>query len=76
MPIVDENRKQPYSDTPKPKVFGASSPFDPQIFAIIDEFADGKAGIRFRRWMIAAWLEGLSDRGCEKHGKGSGEGHG
>ncbi|MGH3169443.1 MAG: hypothetical protein ACRDN0_26635, partial [Trebonia sp.] len=25
MPIVDENRKQPYSDTPKPKVFGNAS---------------------------------------------------
>ena len=37
MPIVDENRKQPYSDTPKPKVFGAASPFDPQIFATADE---------------------------------------
>jgi hypothetical protein len=42
MPIVDENRKQPYGDTPKPKVYGASSPFDPQIFSTVNETAPAK----------------------------------
>ena len=58
MPIVDENRKQPYSDTPKPKVFGAVSPFDPQIFATANEAAVSKIS----QWEVAYWLGSLANR--------------
>ena len=40
MSIVDPSRPGPYTDTPKPKVFGNVSPLDPQLFASINEFAD------------------------------------
>jgi hypothetical protein len=56
MPIVDENRKQPYSDTPKPRVFGKASPFDPQMFATVDEAAGAKVSQR----EVSQWLSGLA----------------
>ncbi len=39
MPIVDAGRKQPYNDTPSPKVFANVSPFDPQLFSRIADYA-------------------------------------
>lgn len=56
MPIVDENRKQPYSDTPKPKVFGNVSPFDPQIFATANETPDAKISLM----EVSGWLAQMS----------------
>jgi hypothetical protein len=56
MPIVDENRKNPYSDTPKPKVFGNVSPFDPQIFATANE----DEGEKISAEEYASWLESLA----------------
>ena len=38
-PIVDA-RKNKYSDTPAPKVFGNVSPLDPQLFSRVNDFAD------------------------------------
>jgi hypothetical protein len=38
--LVDAEHPGPYTDTPTPKVFGAVSPLDPQLFARIDDFAD------------------------------------
>jgi hypothetical protein len=40
MSLADDTRPQPYTDTPKPWLFGAVSPLDPQLFARIDDFAD------------------------------------
>ncbi len=40
MPVVDANRRHPYSDTPSPKRFGAVSPLDPEFFSRIDDFAE------------------------------------
>ena len=57
MPIVDENRKQPYSDTPKPKVFGNASPFDPQLFAAVNE----QAPLKIQQVDISRWLLELSE---------------
>jgi hypothetical protein len=54
MPIVDENRKHPYSDTPKPKVFGNVSPFDPQMFATVNEHDPAKISA------AAFWLSSLA----------------
>ncbi len=73
LPIVDENRKSPYNDTPKPKVFGNVSPFDPQIFATVNEYAD--ATIRQQRLDryspvdVANWLEQLAHTAAESMAK-------
>jgi hypothetical protein len=40
-PIVDARRQNPYTDTPSPKVFGNTSPLDPELFSRICDFADG-----------------------------------
>ena len=61
MPIVDQNRKQPYSDTPKPKVFGMVSPFDPQLFSTANEAASDKISTE----EVAVWLDTLSRRAVE-----------
>ena len=64
MPIVDPKRKQPYGDTADPKKFGNVSPLDPQLFARIDEFADGLlAGTTTEKVTpldVAHWLEDLA----------------
>ena len=39
--LVDGAHPGPYTDTPAPRVFGNVSPFDPQLFSRIDDFADG-----------------------------------
>jgi hypothetical protein len=39
MPMVDESRPHPYSDTPSPRLFGTVSPLDPEFFLTVDEFA-------------------------------------
>jgi hypothetical protein len=40
MPMVNESRRHPYSDTASPKLFGNVSPLDPEFFLSCDEFAD------------------------------------
>ena len=40
MSLVDEAHPGSYSDTPAPKVFGAVSSLDPQLFASVDDCAD------------------------------------
>ncbi len=39
MPIVDPRHRNPYSDTPSPRVLGMVSPLDPEFFLGLDEFA-------------------------------------
>ncbi len=64
MPIVDAARKHPYSDTPAPKRFGAVSPFDPQMFARVDDFAEellkGERGGKYSPLEVAQWLDELA----------------
>ncbi len=73
MPIVDGDRKQPYSDTPKPKVFGNVSPFDPQMFATVNEYADaevdGKRLDKISPWEVARWLDGLAKNAADSMAK-------
>ncbi len=38
-PMVDPAHNNPYTDTPSPKTFGNASPFDPQLFSGVNEFA-------------------------------------
>ncbi len=65
MPIVDARRPHPYGDTPSPKRFGAVSPFDPQLFARVDDFADdllnGKPATKYSPLEVARWLEELAN---------------
>ena len=62
-PIVDA-RKNRYSDTPAPKVFGNVSPLDPELFYRINDFADdllkGERSGKYSPIEVAQWLEGES----------------
>jgi hypothetical protein len=40
MSIPDPKKRNPYTDSPSPKVFGNVSPMDPQLFLRINDFAD------------------------------------
>ena len=61
MPIVDAGRKHPYGDTPAPKVFANVSPFDPQLFSSIAEYAaellGGERSAKVSPLDVAVWLE-------------------
>jgi hypothetical protein len=69
-PIVDENRRHPYRDTPSPRRFGAVSPFDPELFSSAEAFADeitkdARSG-RYSPLDVAHWLEEAASA-CSKH---------
>ena len=64
MPIVDPKRTQPYRDTPVPKIFGAVSSLDPQLFATIEECAEAlvteKTLAKYTPLDVGQWLEDWS----------------
>jgi hypothetical protein len=64
-PIVDAARKNPYTDTPSPKVFGNTSPLDPQLFSTVNAFADellkGEISGKYSPVEVAQWLEDLAE---------------
>ncbi len=59
--IVDADHPGPYRDTPAPRVFGGVSPFDPQLFSRINDFADellkGKCSGKYTPIEVAQWIE-------------------
>jgi hypothetical protein len=61
MPIVNASRRNPYSDSPSPKVLGAVSPLDPEFFLGLDEFAGellgGKPSGKYSPAWVATQLE-------------------
>ena len=61
MPIVDASHRNPYSDTPNPKVLGTVSPLDPEFFLGLDEFAGellgGKSSGKYSPAWVAMQLE-------------------
>jgi hypothetical protein len=63
-PIVDASKNNPYTDTPAPKTFGNASPFDPQLFAGVNEFAaellKGEWSGKYSPVEVAQWLEDLA----------------
>jgi len=69
-PIVDSGRKHEYSDTLAPKTFGNASPFDPQLFSRVNEFAGelvtGKRTGKYSPVEVAQWLEDLADAATTK----------
>jgi len=56
--------KTEYTDTPSPKVFGNTSPLDPQIFSRISDFAgellSGERSGKYSPVEVAQWLEDLA----------------
>jgi len=69
-PVVDPGKRNPYNDTPAPKVFGNVTPFDPQLFSSINEFAreqlKGERSGKYSPIEVAQWLEDLADA-ASKH---------
>lgn len=60
-PIVNPDRPHPYRDTPAPRSFGNVSPFDPQIFSRVSDFAkelvDGERTGKYSPLEVAQWLD-------------------
>ncbi|MBS1858708.1 MAG: hypothetical protein JST11_25280 [Acidobacteria bacterium] len=61
MSLVDPKAKHPYGDSPQPRVFGTVSPFDPEMFASVVEYVEGKSGVKYTPLEVAEWLERLAD---------------
>jgi hypothetical protein len=59
--ILDGDHPGPYRDTPAPRVFGNVSPFDPQLFSRINDFADqlikGERDGKYSPIEAAQWIE-------------------
>ena len=67
---ADPNNKNPFFDTPSPKVFGNVSPMDPQLFMRINDFADemlkGKRSGKYSPIEYAQWVEDFAEA-ADKH---------
>ncbi|MHB8733994.1 MAG: hypothetical protein ACYC6M_01710 [Terriglobales bacterium] len=65
MSLGDAAQRQPYGDTPSPKVFGNVSPFDPELFSRVNDFAgellDGRHSGKHSPLEVAQWLEDLAE---------------
>ena len=46
---------------PAPRVFGTVSPFDPEMFASVVEYVEGKSGPKYTPLEVAGWLDELAD---------------
>ena len=62
-----EPSKLEYTDTPAPKIFGNTSPLDPQLFSTINDFAGellaGERSGKYSPIEVAQWLEDLAAPG-------------
>ena len=60
-PMLGEPARNPYGDTPTPKVFQNVSPLDPQLFSRIADFAgeliEGERSGKYSPIEVAQWLE-------------------
>jgi len=65
MSIPDPNNKNPYTDSPSPRVFGNVSPMDPQMFLSINDFAkdllNSDRNGKYSPVEAAQWIEDYSD---------------
>ena len=63
--IPDPKKRNPYSDTPSPRVFGNVSPLDPQLFLRINDFAEellkGERSGKYTPVEVAQWIEDYAD---------------
>jgi hypothetical protein len=71
--LIDAEHSAPYSDTPAPKVFGNVSPFDPQLFSRINDFADEllseKRSGKYSPIEVAQWIEDYAAEATNKLAK-------
>jgi hypothetical protein len=69
-PIADPALPHPYGDTPSPKVFGRTSPLDPQFFSTVEEFAgevvERRHTGKYSPSQVARWLDDLASS-AERH---------
>lgn len=60
-PVTNEKIRQPYTDTPSPKVFEMVSPMDPELFSGMHEHATellkGEKGYKYSPVEVATWIE-------------------
>jgi hypothetical protein len=63
--FVDADHPVPYGDSPAPKVFANASPFDPQLFSRMSDFADelltGERTGKYSPIEVAQWIEDYAD---------------
>lgn len=63
--IPDPKKRNPYGDSPAPKVFGNVSPTDPQMFYRINDFAGellkGERSGKYTPVDVAQWIEDYAD---------------
>lgn len=63
--IPDPKKRNPYTDSPSPKVFGNVSPMDPQLFLSINDFAaellKGERSGKYSPIESAQWIEDYAD---------------
>jgi len=62
--LTDAAHPGPYTDSPAPRVFGAVSPLDPQLFYRMSDFADdllkGERSGKYTPIEVAGWIEGYA----------------
>jgi hypothetical protein len=67
--IADPENKNPYFDTPLPKIFGNVSPMDPQLFLRINDFAaellKGERSGKYSPVEYAQWVEDCADEAAK-----------
>lgn len=67
-PLI-ESPANVYTDTPQPRVFGNVSPFDPQLFYRINDYADdilkGERSGKYSPVEVANWIEGYAAAGAK-----------
>jgi hypothetical protein len=65
MSIADPKKRNPYSDSPSPRVFGNVSPTDPQLFSRINDFTaellKGERSGKYSPVETAQWIEDYAD---------------
>jgi hypothetical protein len=64
--FVDGDHAGPYGDSPTPKVFGNASPFDPQLFSRMNDFAAELLGAersgKYSPIEVAQWIEDYAEQ--------------
>jgi hypothetical protein len=64
--FVDGDHFGPYGDSPAPKVFGNASPFDPQLFSRMNDFAAELLGAdrsgKYSPIEVAQWIEDYAEQ--------------
>jgi hypothetical protein len=65
--MADAEHFEPYGDGETPRVFGNASPFDPELFLRVDQYAgellDGNASGRYTPVEVAQWIEDFAAAG-------------